>query len=274
MKYIVITKSLLIALLLVGLQSFSQSLTPLVIGTLHPNDSIVIYYDVTINAGAGSQISNQGTMTGTGINLVTDDPDTGLPGDPTITPLNVFPLPVNLMDLKAVIKGRSIEVAWNVVAESMMVKYEIEKSPNGRDFAKIGEVTALNRSTATPYSFLDHNPFIGANYYRLRLIDGSSSSKYTLTVRVDRDGTNTNVSIFPNPVTNRNITLQVNNLQKGTYNILFYNNAGQLAFQKMLSHDGGSATKNISLPQHLQKGLYTVQLKDDTTLLSQLMFVH
>ena len=95
-----------------------------------------------------------------------------LPNDPTITPLNLFPLPVSLMDIKAALKGAAIEVAWNVASETGMVKYEIEKSSNGRSFTKIGEVAALNRSSVTPYSFFDQAPFTGSNYYRLRLIDG------------------------------------------------------------------------------------------------------
>lgn len=262
----------MVILLFAGLPSFSQSLTPLVIGTIHPNDSVVIYYDVTINAGAGSQISNQGTITGTGINTVTDDPDTGPANDPTITPLNMFPLPVRLMDIKARWNGAAIEVAWNVASESGMVKYEIEKSTTGRNFVKIGEVSALNRTAVAAYSFPDHNPVAGSNFYRLRLIDANAAATYSLTTRVDMDGRNTQIRIFPNPVRSQRITVQLNNLQKGVYELVFSNSLGQVAYRTAVDHDGGSLTRIVSLPAGF-KGVYGVQLKSENVLFKQLLIV-
>ena len=59
---------------------------PINIGTINPGDSIVIYYDVTINALATGSVSNQGTVSGGNFsNVLTDDPDTPAPLDPTIT---------------------------------------------------------------------------------------------------------------------------------------------------------------------------------------------
>jgi len=80
--------------------------------------------------------------------------------------------------------------------------------------------------------------------------------------------------LFTNPVTNRNITLQVNNLTKGAYDILFYNGGGQFAFRKTISHGGGFATRSIPLPPQLQKRIDSVQLKDGNMLITQLMIVH
>src|SRR3954471_9981319 len=84
-------------LVLFSSAAFAQ-LNPLTIGTLHPGDSIVVYYDITINTGCScTQISNQGTVTGSNFStFVTNDPDTGPANDPTITLLNLFPLPVSL----------------------------------------------------------------------------------------------------------------------------------------------------------------------------------
>jgi uncharacterized repeat protein (TIGR01451 family) len=59
------------------------------IGTLPAGKSMTITFQVTIdNSIAVTQVSNQGTVSGTNFSpVVTDDPDTGAFGDPTVTPV-------------------------------------------------------------------------------------------------------------------------------------------------------------------------------------------
>lgn len=60
------------------------------IGTLPPGGTVTITFDVTINTNFPLNIfsvTNQANVTGTGINVVSDDPTTGTPNDPTITAL-------------------------------------------------------------------------------------------------------------------------------------------------------------------------------------------
>lgn len=274
MKNIVFKKSLLIVCLLAGLQSFSQTLTPLTLGTIHPGDSVVIYYDVTINAGAGSQVSNQGTITGSNFTtLVTDDPDTGPLSDATITALNVFPLPVTLYTMSAVQKGNDVEVAWQVTAESNLAKYDVEKSSDGRSFSKIGEVTAQNNGQNTRYRFLDAAINNGTHYYRLKIIDRSAGSRYSAVVRVDLSGRIGSVSVFPNPAAQKQITVQLSNMEKGTYQLEIYNSAGQPVYHQSIQHNGGSLSRGFTLPASLTAGTYFVRLRSEETSFTQPLLV-
>lgn len=273
MQHLLLKKSLISALLLMAVQSHSQSLTPLVTGTLKPGDSVVIYYDVTINAGAGATVSNQGVVSGTNFTTFnTDDPATGAAADPTITQLNMFPLPVHVLEFSAAPRLSGIQLSWKVREEDNMASYEIERSTNGQTFTRIGDVAARNLSTASIYSFFDQAPGNGVNYYRLRLIELNSSARYTLIVRVDAAAVKSNVLIYPNPVAGQYVTLLLNNMQKGSYELLFYNNIGQVAFRQTIHHSSGSTTRNISLPVHL-KGIYSVQLRSDQQLFSQMLII-
>lgn len=247
-------------------------LNPLAIGSLKPSDSIVIYYDVTINNPCGCmQISNQGTISGSNIaTLNTDDPDTGPNGDATITPLNMYPLPANLLELKAVKQNAVIEISWTVLSETNMIKYEVERSVNGRDFSKIGEVISINSSVSHSYSLVDGSPNSGMNFYRLRLVD-ISSSKYSTVVRMDLAGKNSSIAIFPNPVKGNQLMLQLNNLTKGNYELVLYSMSGQMVFSKKIYHDGGSANKSIYLPTNLLSGSYSVQVRSEKVLFSQMI---
>ncbi len=63
------------------------------VGTLPAGKSIIIKFRATIDNPAPdgvTQVSNQGTVTADGgISVLTDDPDTIAPNDPTVTPLNI-----------------------------------------------------------------------------------------------------------------------------------------------------------------------------------------
>src|SRR5688572_22861511 len=60
------------------------------IGTLNPGETVIITYDVTIDSPlppGTTQISSQGTVSGAGFSVSTDDPDTAAANDATITTL-------------------------------------------------------------------------------------------------------------------------------------------------------------------------------------------
>ena len=65
--------------------------------------------------------------------------------------------------------------------------------------------------------------------------------------------------IFPNPVLNNQLFVKTNN-QKIPESIKFYNQLGQLIFEKNI--DMGSLEKviTIELPDNLSKGIYTLKI--------------
>ncbi|HEV7780686.1 MAG TPA: T9SS type A sorting domain-containing protein [Chitinophagaceae bacterium] len=244
-------------------KAFSQA--PFNIGTIHPGDSIVIIYDATINnplVPAGTtQISNQGTITGSNFsNLVTDDPDSGPVNDPTITLLNMFPLPVMLTELKAKEAGNLVRLNWKVAAEYNMYRYDIEKSTDGYMFTKIGEANARNIPGILVYEFNDSNPFNGNNFYRLRMIDKDGTYKFSAIVKVRLGNTIETVHIFPNPFNGSSVNIQMENMPAGLYTVRLYNSLGVLVMTKQLTHNGGSATELLYLNQEPGKGIYQLEI--------------
>ena len=64
------------------------------------------------------------------------------------------------------------------------------------------------------------------------------------------------INVYPNPVINRVINLQLNDLEKGNYFLQLYNNIGQVVFGKQLIHNGGKYTQIINLGHNFAKGNY------------------
>ncbi len=66
--------------------------------------------------------------------------------------------------------------------------------------------------------------------------------------------------VFPNPVKGSVVSLQLNNIEKGTYNIQVTNVNGQLIKSISIQHNGVSATHNITFDGNLPSGTYQVKL--------------
>lgn len=266
-------KTLFIAIAhLTGFAIHGQSLNPFSIGTLNPGDSVVIYYAVTINNPCGcSQVSNQGTISGSNFSaLLTNDPKTITPNDATITLLNVFPLPVTLLEFRGNQKDGQVKLFWKA-NEVNVHHYEVEGSGTGLSFAKIGDVAAVGNGENS-YTFMDGN-LLGDYYYRLKIVDRDGKFSYSVILKFGNRGKDRSVSVYPNPVSGLQLTVRLSDLSAGQYAIGFYNALGQQVLVKTVIHAGGSTVFNLNLPKNSGNGVFTVVVKGKAESFVQKLFV-
>lgn len=169
-------------------------------------------------------------------------------------------LPVQLTSVKAYRKQATVAVEWNVATESNIAQYEVERSADARSFTKAGTVTAKNQG-ATTYTFTDATPVNGNNYYRLKIISNNGPVKYSEVVAVKIASSQSDIAVYPNPVTNNVIGLQLNNLQKDRYTMQLINAGGQQVYSQIINHQGGSAAQNITMSKQAAPGVYQLILK-------------
>ncbi len=93
-------------------------------------------------------------------------------------------LPVTVTDLKAYSKDKGVQVEWIARTETNTVRYEVQKSVDGRDFEKAGTVEAKGNAPVITYGWFDATPVNGTTYYRLKVIDKSGAVTYTSVVKV------------------------------------------------------------------------------------------
>jgi hypothetical protein len=168
----------------------------------------------------------------------------------------VTPLPVSITALKAYQKGTGIQVEWNVTNEENMAGYAIEKSVDGVSFTQVGAVTANHSSN---YNWMDVSPLKGNNFYRIKTQDKNGSISYTETVNVKIGSTKNLFTIVGNPVHNKLLVLQLENVDKGNYTLQVFNNIGQQVATQTWLHNGGSATQTMSLG-NVAAGTYQVRI--------------
>jgi hypothetical protein len=167
-------------------------------------------------------------------------------------------LPVTFISIKATQKDKAVLVEWNVENESEMQQYEVEKSADGASFLQAGMVTPLNKGAAS-YTWTDTKPFEGNNYYRIKRVSKDGQISYTKIIRVVVGKIATNISVYPNPITDGAIRLQMSNLPAGVYAVNLTNSIGQAIFSDKITHSENNAIETISI-RHLAKGIYQLEV--------------
>lgn len=107
-------------------------------------------------------------------------------------------LPVKLLYFTAVADGSRVRMNWEVANEQETVRYEIEKSLTGTNFARIGTVLSRQLSQSA-YVDYDNNPATGWNYYRLKIFDKSGNYTYSPIRPVKFEKGKEQVVLFPVP---------------------------------------------------------------------------
>ena len=118
-----------------------------------------------------------------------------------------FPLPVTLVDFKALTNSKNVDLSWKTQTENNNKGFEVQRSNNNQDWYTIGFVNGAGSSSVEKsYAFTDRELAPGRYYYRLSQqdFDGNSKASNTVTALLSGRG---KISLFqnaPNPV--RNVT--------------------------------------------------------------------
>ncbi|MDO7845075.1 Ig-like domain repeat protein [Hymenobacter sp. M29] len=164
------------------------------------------------------------------------------------------PLPVELTAFTAEAEGAAVRLSWRTASEKNSALFEIERSLDGKAFARIGEVAAQGSKTSlTDYTFRDgqtpKSPTLV--YYRLRQVDLDGTASYSL-VRAVTVGPAA-LALYPNPAHGGPATLT--GAAPGT-TVAVFDAVGRLVTQATAEADG---TARLSLPTGLATGVYVVR---------------
>ncbi len=110
------------------------------------------------------------------------------------------PLPIELVDFSARPSQNTIAVDWKSLSEKNSSYFTVERSADGKNWREIGSVTAKGKSEKVQnYALTDSNPYVGINYYRLRIVDLDGNFQYSAvaTARMDKGSS---LHLYPNPV--------------------------------------------------------------------------
>jgi hypothetical protein len=173
-----------------------------------------------------------------------------------ITWYGISVLKIDLGTFAAKNDGTKNKLSWNSLSEIGSDIYEIERSIDGKNFTKIASITA--KGAASNYVFYDENPSLGLNYYRLKLKEANGDFQYShLSYANVKNLTEFNVTVYPNPVTDR-IFGKVNGTSSkgGSIKLLDVN-------RKLLKETSVSNSEFTLFTKELPAGLYILNYVDE-----------
>lgn len=156
---------------------------------------------------------------------------------------------------------------WKTGTEEGVSHFEVERSNNGLQFAKIGNVTAVgNSQTPQSYTFVDEAPMQGFNYYRIQQVAQDLSTQYSNIIVLENNASFENAfSVYPNPALDE-CFVQCNTSLETTVFIELYDLLGRQLIRRRM--DTPQNARQQLLIGHLAAGVYCIKVKNlqDQTL--------
>ncbi|WP_162796093.1 T9SS type A sorting domain-containing protein [Pedobacter nanyangensis] len=175
-------------------------------------------------------------------------------------------LPVKLVSFKGQKKLNGISLNWNTAAETNNAYFEIWRSKDSEHFSKIGQLKGKGNSTTNQfYTFMDHSPQSGTNYYQLEQVDFDGKREKSNVIAINFDLQQTQLKVWAaNPQT---LNLSFNSSQHGAAQILIADLNGKKIYHGKTIVSLG--TNEISLPfAPPQQGLYMISITTSNEVLN------
>lgn len=180
--------------------------------------------------------------------------------------------PVKFGAVSAIENNNVVRVNWSIETEINASSYIIERSINGDAYAAIG---SLNPNKMSAYNWVDNTAAKGTNYYRIKVIDKDGSFQYSSVVKINvGKALVAGLAVFPNPVKNGEINLQLSGINKGEYVVRVYSLTGNLIHNTTIKSEGSSLSKSIILPTGLSNGMYSLEVSNQNFKTNKLISVH
>ncbi len=174
------------------------------------------------------------------------------------------PLPVTLTRFEGASRNGSVELAWSTASEINNDRFEIERSANGKTFTKVGEVKGAGNSSALiDYAYTDRTAVSGTVYYRLKQVDTDNTSEYSKVIAVNHSAAASSnaaaMSVYPNPVTDGNVTIRFQKQIEGPATIKLVDMSGRVLHAQDLSSVNSEVSMNLN-GLGLRAGVYMISV--------------
>jgi len=174
---------------------------------------------------------------------------------------NNNPVPVKLLWFNAECKNQFFNISWATATETNNAFFIIQKSDDNSNWQPVAQVTgAGNSNTMQQYSLTDFSAEGETMYYRLTQVDFDGASETFDAVAVSCNGSNPEISCYPNPFTDQLVvTLQNIGTEQGS--VILRDVTGRLVlYNELSSVDFESNALIIELPD-IAKGVYSLEFR-------------
>ncbi|PZR26332.1 MAG: hypothetical protein DI535_14520 [Citrobacter freundii] len=167
-------------------------------------------------------------------------------------------LPIHANSLRLTNLGGAILLTWETYDQDAAIAYDIERSTDGVSFTRIASVPPNN---SLKYEWKDENPGTGTLLYRVKEVRVNGAFNYSNTAFIRLNGS-AGLMIYPNPVKDNTIKIQLTNAERGKCTVQLFNATGQIVHNAVFNYPGGVFQQSLILPVKLPMGVYRMVLVD------------
>lgn len=229
-----------------------NTLTDLVVA--HYTGGVWVTEGGNLNPASEGEVGGQGSITITDIDSFS--PFTfGSTNSETI-------LPVELVSFKGESRGDGNLLSWKTASERNNSHFEIEKSIDGKNYKKIGQVKGSGDSyIPVVYNFTDLHLTSPIAYYRLKQVDFNGEHEYSKIIFIGNEWYTNEIQLYPNPAERslQFVMVNLSGLGLNQANIIIRDANGQIISKISLSQSIELEKEPLDI-SHLKAGIYLVEI--------------
>lgn len=176
-------------------------------------------------------------------------------------------LPVELTSFAGEKEGEAVTLEWLVESEVDNDYFLLERQTSAGGFREIYRTSgAGNSSIKRRYEFVDRNPLVGDNIYRLSQFnfDGSQTILGIVSINFDR-GASMLTEIFPNPLVDSELNVRTYSPIAGEVEYAIHSLSGQLLYSEVSAVGPGDQTSGMDV-SNLASGVYVMKVTQAETV--------
>lgn len=180
-------------------------------------------------------------------------------------------LPVHFTSVTAKAAGNRTDICWQNTDNGQAKYFLVQKSADGKVFSTLATMSVNNTGS---YCWSDDFNTAARSYYRIAAASADGLITYSNGVLVSTLQRAPQLSVNPNPVTGKILTMVVNIITPGKYNLKIIAANGMAISYTAISLIADQNTVTIALPETISKGFYHLQIEGAGTQLSSLFLVN
>jgi len=184
--------------------------------------------------------------------------------------MNFILLPIQLSSFTGKLQNNQVALNWAIAQSSNADHFIIERSSSGQTFEVLAQVQAsagvTNSNATIQYNYTDAAALSTTAYYRLKMVDEKGAVSYSDIVTI-KNGAAGEMKIYPT-VLQQQTTLNIQAgeaVQQATVTVT--DMQGRTLQQNNLAQLAAGQKASISLRPNLAKGVYVVQVRDNSKVL-------
>jgi Secretion system C-terminal sorting domain len=174
-------------------------------------------------------------------------------------------LPLELLSFQAQNTEGSNKLTWQTATETNTSHFDIERSPDGKTFEKIGAVKA--KGSNRTYQYVDKIGVFSTIYYRLKINDLDGKSEYSKVVNLTAKVKGFSAKVYPNPLKDQ-ATIEITTEQKTDVSIELYDMIGRQVKRLKAENTEGVVTIPFDI-KDLSNGTYFLKISNNTNVIQQ-----